>query len=98
MEQMAQGAYQVKLGHLGNGEVEVLVVQQDHQVLSENLEFLVFEAFLVPMGLLVPRDKWETGERAGLQGPKERQGISEDQDLLGFRVLGVLLEELESRE
>ena len=95
---MAQGASQVKLGHLGNGEVEVLVVQQDHQVLSENLEFLVFEAFLVPMGLLVPRDKWATGERAGLQDPKGRQVILEDQDLLGLRVLGVLLEELESRE
>ena len=95
---MAQGASQVKLGHPGNGEAEVRVVQQDHQVLLENLGFLVLEGFLVLMGLLVPRDKWETGERAGLQGPKERQGISEDQDLLGFKVLGVLLEELESRE
>jgi len=95
---MAQGASQVKLGHLGNGEAEVRVVQQDHQVLSENLEFLVFEGFLVLMGLLVPRDKWATGERAAPQDPKERQVILEDQDLLGFRVLGVLLEELESRE
>ena len=95
---MAQGVSQVKLGHLGNGEVEVLVVQQDHQVLSENLGFLVFEGFLVLMGLLVPRDKWATGERAALQDPKGRQVILEDQDLLGLRVLGVLLEELESRE
>ena len=95
---MAQGASQVKLGHLVNGEAEVRVVQQDHQVLSENLEFLVFEGFLVLMGLLVPRDKWATGERAAPQDPKERQVILEDQDLLGFRVLGVLLEELESRE
>ena len=95
---MAQGASQVKLGHLGNGEAEVRVVQQDHQVLSENLAFLVFEGFLGLMGLLVPRDKWGTGERAGRQDRKERQGILEDQDLLGCRVLGVLLEELESRE
>ena len=95
---MAQGASQVKLGHLGNEEVEVHVVQQDHQVLSENLAFLVFEGFLVLMGLLVPRDKWGTGERAGRQDRKGRQGILEDQDLLGCRVLGVLLEELESRE
>ena len=98
MVPMAQGASQVKLGHLVNGEAEVRVVQQDHQVLSENLEFLVFEGFLVLMGLLVPRDKWATGERAAPQDPKERQVILEDQDLLGFRVLGVLLEELESRE
>lgn len=95
---MAQGASQVKLGHLGNGEAEVRVVQQDHQVLSENLAFLVFEGFLVLMGLLVPRDKWGTGERAGPQDPKGRQEILEDQGLLGCRVLGVLLEELESRE
>ena len=95
---MAQGASQVKLGHLGNGEAEVRVVQQDHRVLSENLAFLVFEGFLGLMGLLVPRDKWGTGERAGRQDRKGRQGILEDQDLLGCRVLGVLLEELESRE
>ena len=95
---MAQGDSQVKLGHLGNGEAEVRVVQQDHRVLSENLAFLVFEGFLVLMGLLVPRDKWGTGERAGPQDPKARQEILEDQGLLGCRVLGVLLEELESRE
>jgi len=95
---MAQGASQVKLGHLGNGEAEVPVVQQDHRVLSENLAFLVFEGFLVLMGLLVPRDKWATGERAGPQVLKGRQEISEDQDLQGFRVLGVPLEEQESRE
>jgi len=95
---MAQGASRVKLGHQGNGEAEVRVVQQDHQVLLENLGFLVFEGFQVLMGLLVPRAKWATGERAGPQGPKGRQGILGDQDLLGFRVLGVLLEELESRE
>ena len=95
---MGQGASQVKLGHLGNEEVEVHVVQQDHQALSENLGFLVFEGFLVLMGLLVPRDKWATGERAGPQVRKGRQEILEDQDLQDFRVLGVPLEEQESRE
>ena len=95
---MGQGASQVKLGHLAKGVAEVHVVQQAHQVLLESLGFLVFEGFLVLMGLLVPRDKWGTGERAGRQDRKERQGILEDQDLLGCRVLGVLLEELESRE
>lgn len=95
---MGQGASQVKLGHLAKGVAEVHVVQQAHQVLLESLGFLVFEGFLVLMGLLVPRDKWATGERAGPQVQKGRQEISEDQDLQGFRVLEVLLEELESRE
>jgi len=95
---MGQGASQVKLGHLAKGVAEVHVVQQAHQVLLESLGFLVFEGFLVLMGLLVPRDKWGTGERAGPQVPKGRQEILEDQGLLGCRVLGVLLEELESRE
>ena len=95
---MAQGVSQVKLGHLGNGEAEVRVVQQDHQVLLENLGFLVFEGFQVLMGLLAQRDKWATGERAGPQVQKGRQEILEDLDLLGCRVLEVLLEELESRE
>ena len=88
----------MKLGHLANGVAEGHVVQQAHQVLLESLGFLVFEGFLVLMGLLVPRDKWATGERAGPQVLKGRQEISEDQDLQGFRVLGVPLEEQESRE
>jgi len=95
---MGQGASQVKLGHLAKGVAEVHVVQQAHQVLLESLGFLVFEGFLVLMGLLVPRDKWATGERAGPQVRKGRQEILEDQDLQDFRVLGVPLEEQESRE
>ena len=95
---MGQGASQVKLGHLGNEVAEVRVVQQDHQVLLENLGFLVFEGFQVLMGLLAQRDKWATGERAGPQVRKGRQEILEDQDLQDFRVLGVPLEEQESRE
>ena len=93
-----QEASQVKLVHLGNGVAEVHVVQQDHRVLLENQGFLVFVGFLVLMGLLVPRDKWATGERVGPQVPKGRQEILEDQDLQGFRVLEVLLEELANRE
>ena len=92
-----QEASQVKLVHLGNGVAEVHAVLQDHQVLLVNQGFLVFVGFLALMGLLVPRDKWATGERVGPQVPKGRQEISEDQDLQGFRVLEVPLEELESR-
>ena len=84
--------------HQAHVEGLVRRVLKDHQVLLENLGFLVFEGFQVLMGLLAQRDKWATGERAGPQVQKGRQEISEDQDLQGFRVLEVLLEELESRE
>ena len=80
------GAYRVKLGLLVNGEAEVLEVRQVLRGQLESQEFRVFEGFLVLMGLLVPRDKWGTGERAGPQDPKGRQEILEDQDQLVFKV------------
>ena len=92
------GAYRVKLGLLVNGEAEVLEFQLDRQGPLENLGYLVFEEYLVLMVLLVPKAKWAIGERVDHQDLKGRQEISEDQDLQGFRVLEVLLEELESRE
>ena len=93
-----QGACQVRLVPLGNGEAEVPEVQQVHQGQLESQEFRVFEVFLVLMGLLVQKVKWVTEGRVGPQGRRERQGTLEDQDQQGLKVSEVHLEGLASRE